>query len=189
MGFSGYVSVQRLELGPLNARLVDVPRLPPDGWATGYGVTLLGPSGWGFAFASGTYRWEARDATGLSRLEMTHAQAGLVRELLAGPDLRVTVALLGGLVSAQLDLVGGAPRRYDEFKMNRFTRRLVSLQPEVGLLWRLGTATSLQAAAGYLVAGDFWHSRWAHPYGSTLEGLPGWLRGPSLRLALGVGGP
>jgi len=189
MGFSGYVAVQRLELDALNAQLTDVPALPRDGWGSGYGVTLLGPSGWGFTFVSGTYRWEARDATGLSRLEMSHTQAGVVREVLPGPHLRLTVALLGGLVSAELDLVGDAPTRYDEFTMNRFTRRLVSLQPEVGLLWRLGPTTSLQATASYLLAGDFWHSRWAHPWGSTLEGLPGWFRGPSLRLALGVGGP
>ena len=190
MGFAGFMAMQRLDLAPLNARLGALPPLPAQAWAAGYGVLAVGPSGWGFAVAGETYRWESRGPSGMSRLVLAHTQVGVVRRWGGGGRAPALLAgLMGGLATAELELAEGAPARFDEFTMNRFTRHLVSLQPEVGLLWRVSPSARLHVAVGYLAAGDFWNRGWRHPYGSSLEGVPAWLSGPSVRVALLVGGP
>lgn len=188
-GLSGYLAVQRLDLEALNAQLGQVPPLPAMGWAAGYGVLVVPPSGWGFASSSVSFRWEGRGEGGVSRLQVAHVQLGLVRRLLQGRSAALTAALMAGLATAELELVDGQPpSRPDDFKMNRFTRRLLTLEPQLGLLWQVSRAAFLHVSVGYLVGTDFWHSGWAHPYGTTLPGVPALLHGPGARLALVVGG-
>ena len=186
-GLSGYVAVQRLDLGEFNALLTKVPPLPDVGWAAGFGVVVLPPTGWGFASSSATFRWESRDDRGMSRLRVAHSQVGLVRRWLEKDKLALTVGVLGGLATAEVELAEGGPETPDDFTMNRFTRRLVTLQPQLGLVWKVSRSASLHLSAGYLVATDFWNSRWAHSYGTTLPGVPALLHGPAASLALVVG--
>lgn len=187
-GLSGYLALQRLDLGALNAQLADVPQLPAHGWAAGYGVMVVPPAGWGFASSSGSFRWEARDGRGVSRLRVAHVQLGPVRRILQSNGTALTVGILGGLATAELEVAGRAPEGPDDFTMNRFTRRLLTLEPQVGLSWKLSRGAFLHLSAGYLVGTDFWNSRWAHPYGTTLPGVPALLHGPGVRMALVVGG-
>lgn len=189
VGLAGHVVVQELDVAALNEWLAGAPSLPSRAWAAGYGALSVPPRGWGVTWSGASLKWEGRGPGGLSRLRLAHTQVGVVRRLAQAPPFSLTLAILGGLVSAELEVVGGAPESPVHFTMNRFTRYLVSLEPQVGVLWELSPRAALHVAAGYLVAADFWSGRWAHPWGASLPGVPPVFRGPALRLALAVGGP
>lgn len=186
---AGHFTYQWLDLRELRAQVgSELPVLPDGGWAAGFGTLAVFPSGWGLSSHGAELRWQARSGDKASSLSLNHVQVGLVRA--AGS--RGPWALLGGislgLASAELELISGEPSTLDGPTMTEWSRYILTVQPEVAVSVRLDERSALLLSAGYLLGTDFWHPAWAHPSRGEWPAVPGLFRGPSVRVALVVGG-
>lgn len=196
VGVVGFVAYHTLNVDALNEDIgalnPQVPLLPSSGYAPGFGVLVgIAPRLY-FTTAGSELNIERRTDQAFSRLRINDTQVGLYYLARQGPRWRLLVGGLVGLASVEFEW---AVREKPEcaspadpcFRGSRWSRLMLSLQPEVGLQLALSDSAGLFISAGYLLASDFWNPEWAHGMGNTVRGRPDAFSGPLLKLTLVVG--
>ena len=204
VGVVGLAAYQMLDVGALNAEIdrwnqsngadPDLPRLPSAGYAPGFGVFIGLTPRLAFATAGSELNVERREKDAFSRLRINDTQVGLYYVARQGARWRLLVGGLVGLASVEFE---GAVRSsgcqpqgladYTCLRGSRWSRLMLSLQPEIAVQLALTDSAGLLISAGYLVASDFWNPEWAHGMGSTVRGRPEAFSGPLLKFSLMVG--
>lgn len=177
-----------------NPKLPQLPLLPSTGYAPGFGVLVGIAPRLTFATAGSELNVERRTADAFSRLRINDTQVGLYYLARSGPRWRLLVGGLVGLASVEFEWSVRQPANCTPDGLvnsclsgNRWSRLMLSLQPEVGVQVALTDSAGLFIAAGYLVATDFWNPEWAHGMGVTLRGRPDAFSGLLLKVSLIVG--
>ena len=203
VGLLGFAAYHTLGVEALNSDIQrwnqsnpsqQLPLLPSSGYAPGFGVLVGIAPRLTFATAGSELHVERRTSDAFSRLRVNDTQVGLYYLARAGPRWRLLVGGLVGLATVEFEWSFRQPANCPPDGLvnsclsgNRWSRLMLSLQPEVGLQLALTDSAGLFLAAGYLAATDFWNPEWAHGMGITLRGRPDAFSGLLLKVSLVVG--
>ena len=199
VGVLGFATYQLLNVEEINAAIeagnkangTHYPTLPSAGFAPGFGVVVGLHPRWAFTTAGHQLTLERREADAFSRLRIQDTKVGLYYLARSGPGWRLLAGGLVGLAAVEFEYGARQPtcRGLGTGCLlgDRWSRLMLSLQPELVLQLPLGESAGLLVSAGYLLTTDFWNPEWADPMGQTHRGQPAAFSGPLLRMSLVVG--
>ncbi|WP_324717340.1 hypothetical protein U7230_03415 [Carboxydochorda subterranea] len=189
-GVYGEAGYQRFNLDEINSALAGkgLPQFQQDGLTLAWGF-VAGADSLQIRGGGAHSRFESREeGKGFSRLTIDDGYLGVHWTLAGNQTVRLTGGGNVGLAQVALETyAASAPVQLGSTGGSRYTRFMLTLEPQAAVQVYFTPRVGLELRAGYRLATDFWNAKWARADGQTVDQTPAVLNGPTLRLGLLLG--